>query len=215
MYLEISNRCSPVNPVGARRLSLYPAFMAGQPPPQPPVTRGDVARGAGWRACRGWGALIEALAQPLSPCCSGSRPTASMWCCGGRSASPPNFIHLSMPVALQRIVPREDEAGSAWRGQARADHRAGPHRPARVRGDAQRCRDRHAFPRRAARRRPAAGGGRAVRLGTAALDLHRGGDRPRPAARSGPRFACAFSGSRSHGSASRSASTSRARAASG
>ena len=80
-------------------------------PPQPPVTRGDVARGAWLAGLSRMGALIEALAQPLYTWLFGIATYGIYVVLWGAVSFTTNFIHLSMPVALQRIVPRENEAG--------------------------------------------------------------------------------------------------------
>ena len=53
-------------------------------PPQPAVTRGDVARGAGLAGLSRAGALIEALAQPLYTWLFGIATYGSTSCCGAR-----------------------------------------------------------------------------------------------------------------------------------
>jgi hypothetical protein len=49
-----------------------------------------------------------------------------MSCCGALVSIVTNFIHLSMPLALQRVVPTRDERGHARRGQAGAAGRGLP-----------------------------------------------------------------------------------------
>jgi O-antigen/teichoic acid export membrane protein len=76
------------------------------------VTRSDVARGAGLAGLSRLGALIEALAQPLYTWLFG------LWAYGlyvvlwGAVNLAANLLHLSMPLALQRVVPAADEEGA-------------------------------------------------------------------------------------------------------
>jgi O-antigen/teichoic acid export membrane protein len=81
----------------------------GDPAPSAAVTRSDVARGAGLAGLSRLGALIEALAQPLYTWLFG------LWAYGlyvvlwGAVNLAANLLHLSMPLALQRVVPAADE----------------------------------------------------------------------------------------------------------
>jgi O-antigen/teichoic acid export membrane protein len=86
--------------------------MPPDPPPPAPaaVTRGEVARGAGLAGLSRAGALIEALAQPLYTRLFGLETYGIYVVLWGVISLVTNFIHLSMPVALQRVVPtRGDE----------------------------------------------------------------------------------------------------------
>ncbi|HTU09718.1 MAG TPA: polysaccharide biosynthesis C-terminal domain-containing protein [Allosphingosinicella sp.] len=85
--------------------------MATEPPaPAPPaVTRNEVARGAGLAGLSRAGALIEALAQPLYTRFFGIETYGLYVALWGAVSLLVNFIHLSMPVALQRLVPAQDE----------------------------------------------------------------------------------------------------------
>lgn len=82
------------------------------PAPAPPaVTRGEVARGAGLAGLSRAGALIEALSQPLYIWLFGVATYGIYVVLWGAVNLVTNFIHLSMPVALQRVVPTQgDEA---------------------------------------------------------------------------------------------------------
>ncbi|HYD11543.1 MAG TPA: polysaccharide biosynthesis C-terminal domain-containing protein [Allosphingosinicella sp.] len=80
------------------------------PPPAPPaVTRNEVARGAGLAGLSRAGALIEALAQPLYTRFFGIETYGLYVALWGAVSILVNVIHLSMPVALQRVVPTHDE----------------------------------------------------------------------------------------------------------
>jgi O-antigen/teichoic acid export membrane protein len=84
-------------------------------PPAPPaaaVTRGDVARGAGLAGLSRLGALIEALAQPLYTWLFGLSTYGLYVVLWGAVNLATNIVHLSMPLALQRVVPTEDEEGA-------------------------------------------------------------------------------------------------------
>ena len=85
--------------------------MATDPPAPPPpaVTRGEVARGAGLAGLSRAGALIEALAQPLYTRFFGIETYGLYVALWGAVSLVVNFVHLSMPVALQRVVPTHDE----------------------------------------------------------------------------------------------------------
>ena len=78
----------------------------------PAVTRGEVARGAGLAGLSRAGALIEALAQPLYTRFFGIETYGLYVALWGAVSLLVNFIHLSMPVALQRLVPARDEAAA-------------------------------------------------------------------------------------------------------
>jgi O-antigen/teichoic acid export membrane protein len=78
-------------------------------PPPPAVTRGEVARGAGLAGLSRAGALIEALAQPLYTRLFGIETYGLYVALWGAVSIIVNFIHISMPVALQRVVPTHDE----------------------------------------------------------------------------------------------------------
>jgi O-antigen/teichoic acid export membrane protein len=84
--------------------------MATDPPvsTSPAVTRGDVARGAGLAGVARLGALIEALAQPLYTRLFGLETYGLYVALWAAVSVIVNFIHLSMPVALQRVVPTRD-----------------------------------------------------------------------------------------------------------
>ena len=78
-------------------------------PAEPAVTRADVAHGAGLAGLSRAGALIEALAQPLYTWLFGI-PTYGLYVVlWGAVNLATNIVHLSMPLALQRVVPAEDE----------------------------------------------------------------------------------------------------------
>jgi len=78
----------------------------------PAVTRGEVARGAGLAGLSRAGALIEALAQPLYTRLFGLETYGIYVVLWGVISLITNLIHLSMPMALQRIVPtRDNEEG--------------------------------------------------------------------------------------------------------
>ena len=81
-----------------------------EPAVPPGVTRGEVARGAGLAGLSRAGALIEALAQPLYTRLFGLETYGIYVVLWGAVSLITNFIHLSMPLALQRVVPtRGDE----------------------------------------------------------------------------------------------------------
>jgi len=75
----------------------------------PAVTRGEVARGAGLAGLSRMGALIEALAQPLYTWLFGIATYGIYVVLWGAVNLATNIVHLSMPLALQRVVPRQDE----------------------------------------------------------------------------------------------------------
>lgn len=81
--------------------------MPPDPPPFPPpaVTRGEVARGAGLAGLSRAGALIEALAQPLYTRLFGIETYGIYVVLWGAISLVTNFVHLAMPLALQRVVP--------------------------------------------------------------------------------------------------------------
>ncbi len=85
--------------------------MATEPPASlsPTVTRGEVARGAGLAGLSRAGALIEALAQPLYTRFFGIETYGLYVALWGAVSLLVNFIHVSMPLALQRVVPTHDE----------------------------------------------------------------------------------------------------------
>lgn len=77
-------------------------------PPQPAVTRGEVARGAGLAGLARAGALIEAVAQPLFTWLFGLATYGiyvTLWAAVNLVT---NIIDLSMTSALQRVVPGEE-----------------------------------------------------------------------------------------------------------
>jgi len=77
----------------------------------PAVTRGDVARGAGLAGLSRAGALIEALAQPLYTWLFGLATYGIYVVLWGAVNLTTNIVHISMPLALQRVVPTQgDEA---------------------------------------------------------------------------------------------------------
>jgi O-antigen/teichoic acid export membrane protein len=76
-----------------------------EPAATPAVTRGEVARGAGLAGLSRAGALIEALAQPLYTRLFGLETYGIYVVLWGVISLVSNFIHLAMPMALQRIVP--------------------------------------------------------------------------------------------------------------
>jgi O-antigen/teichoic acid export membrane protein len=76
--------------------------------PAAAVTRGEVARGAGLAGLSRAGALIEALAQPLYTRLFGIETYGIYVVLWGVISIVTNFIHLSMPLALQRVVPTRD-----------------------------------------------------------------------------------------------------------
>jgi O-antigen/teichoic acid export membrane protein len=83
------------------------------PTPAPPgVTRGEVARGAGLAGLSRAGALIEALAQPLYTRFFGIETYGLYVALWATVSILVNFIHISMPVALQRVVPTHDETAA-------------------------------------------------------------------------------------------------------
>jgi O-antigen/teichoic acid export membrane protein len=75
--------------------------------PGPAVTRGQVARGAWLAGLSRAGALIEALAQPLYTWLFGIATYGIYVVLWGVVNLATNFIHLSMPLALQRSVPAQ------------------------------------------------------------------------------------------------------------
>ena len=78
-------------------------------PTRPAVTRGEVARGAGLAGLSRAGALIEALAQPLYTRFFGIETYGLYVALWGAVSLLVNFIHVSMPAALQRVVPTHDQ----------------------------------------------------------------------------------------------------------
>src|SRR6185295_12874190 len=78
-------------------------------PAEPAVTRADVARGAGLAGLSRMGALIEALAQPLYIWLFGIATYGIYVVLWGAVSLVTNVIHISMPVALQRVVPGQDD----------------------------------------------------------------------------------------------------------
>ncbi len=84
--------------------------------PAEAVTRGDVARGAGLAGLARMGALIEALAQPLFTWLFGLAGYGLYVVLWGAINLLSNILDLSMPAALQRVVPAatdEEEAHGA------------------------------------------------------------------------------------------------------
>ncbi len=80
-----------------------------QAAPEPAVTRADVARGAGLAGLSRMGALIEALAQPLYTWLFGIAAYGLYVVLWGAISLATNIVHLSMPLALQRMVPAQEE----------------------------------------------------------------------------------------------------------
>ena len=78
-------------------------------PPEPAVTRAEVARGAGLAGLSRMGALIEALAQPLYTWLFGIAAYGLYVVLWGAISLATNIVHLSMPLALQRVVPAKKE----------------------------------------------------------------------------------------------------------
>ncbi|MEA3031685.1 MAG: hypothetical protein QOG13_3010 [Sphingomonadales bacterium] len=82
------------------------------PPAASAVTRGEVARGAGLAGLSRMGALIEALAQPLYTWLFGIATYGIYVVLWGAVSLATNLVHLSMPLALQRVVPKEEDAAA-------------------------------------------------------------------------------------------------------
>ncbi|HEX8644004.1 MAG TPA: lipopolysaccharide biosynthesis protein [Allosphingosinicella sp.] len=83
--------------------------MTSDPAPEPSVTRGEVARGAGLAGLARTGALIEAVAQPLYTWLFGLATYGIYVVLWGAVNLLANIIDLSMTSALQRVVPTEDK----------------------------------------------------------------------------------------------------------
>ena len=81
-------------------------------PAEPEVTRSDVARGAGLAGLSRMGALIEALAQPLYTWLFGIATYGIYVVLWGAVNLVTNVIHISMPLALQRVVPTQGDEGA-------------------------------------------------------------------------------------------------------
>jgi len=81
-------------------------------PAEPAVTRADVARGAGLAGLSRMGALIEALAQPLYTWLFGIATYGIYVVLWGAVNLATNIIHISMPLALQRVVPTQGDEGA-------------------------------------------------------------------------------------------------------
>src|SRR6476659_2058967 len=81
-------------------------------PAEPAVTRADVARGAGLAGLSRLGALIEALAQPLYTWLFGIANYGIYVVLWGAVNLATNIVHISMPLALQRVVPTQGEEGA-------------------------------------------------------------------------------------------------------
>ncbi|MEA3003022.1 MAG: hypothetical protein QOH81_1810 [Sphingomonadales bacterium] len=81
------------------------------PPPTdgPPISRSDVARGAGLVGLSRAAALIEAVAQPLFVWLYGLAAYGVYVVLWGAINLAENVVDLSLTAALQRIVPTEDE----------------------------------------------------------------------------------------------------------
>jgi len=79
------------------------------PASSPAVSRSDIARGAGLAGLSRMGALIEALAQPLYTWLFGIAAYGIYVVLWGAVSLATNVVHLSMPLALQRIVPAAEE----------------------------------------------------------------------------------------------------------
>jgi O-antigen/teichoic acid export membrane protein len=77
-------------------------------PSVPAVSRGEVARGAWLAGLSRAGALIEALAQPLYTWLFGIATYGIYVVLWGAVSLVTNFIHLAMPLALQRAVPAQE-----------------------------------------------------------------------------------------------------------
>lgn len=78
-----------------------------------PVTRGDVAKGAGLAGLARAGALIEAVAQPLFVWLFGLSSYGIYVVLWGAVNLVSNLVDLSMTVALQRVVPAVDDEARA------------------------------------------------------------------------------------------------------
>jgi O-antigen/teichoic acid export membrane protein len=78
----------------------------------PAVTRADVARGAGLAGLSRMGALIEALAQPLYTWLFGIAAYGIYVVLWGAVNLATNIVHISMPLALQRVVPTQADEGA-------------------------------------------------------------------------------------------------------
>jgi O-antigen/teichoic acid export membrane protein len=82
-------------------------------PPVPPVSRSEVARGAGLAGLSRAAALIEAVAQPLYIWLFGLATYGLYVVLWGAISLASNVVDLSMTSALQRVVPAaEDEEGA-------------------------------------------------------------------------------------------------------
>ncbi|HST36243.1 MAG TPA: lipopolysaccharide biosynthesis protein [Allosphingosinicella sp.] len=79
---------------------------------EPAVTRNEVARGAALAGLSRAGALIEALAQPLYTWLFGIATYGLYVVLWAAVNIATNIVHLSMPLALQRQVPTEDDEGA-------------------------------------------------------------------------------------------------------
>jgi O-antigen/teichoic acid export membrane protein len=82
------------------------------PPPEPAVTRDEVARGAGLAGLARMGALIEAVSQPLYTWLFGLATYGIYVVLWGAVNLVANVIDFSMTSALQRVVPNEGEEGA-------------------------------------------------------------------------------------------------------
>src|SRR5688572_293072 len=76
------------------------------------VTRSDVARGAGLAGLARAGALIEAVAQALYTWLFGLATYGIYVVLWGAVNLISNIVDLAMTIALQRVVPTEDDAGA-------------------------------------------------------------------------------------------------------
>jgi O-antigen/teichoic acid export membrane protein len=81
-------------------------------PAEAAVTRAEVARGAGLAGLSRMGALIEALAQPLYTWLFGIAAYGIYVVLWGAVSLATNIVHISMPLALQRVVPAQDDQGA-------------------------------------------------------------------------------------------------------
>jgi O-antigen/teichoic acid export membrane protein len=81
-------------------------------PPQPAVTRDEVARGAGLAGLARMGALIEAVSQPLYTWLFGLATYGIYVVLWGAVNLVANVIDFSMTSALQRVVPNEGDEGA-------------------------------------------------------------------------------------------------------
>ena len=190
-----------------------------EPAAVPAVTRGEVARGAGLAGLSRAGALIEALAQPLYTWLFGIATYGIYVVLWGAVSLVTNIVHLSMPLALQRVVPTRDDEEAAHGAVKLALHGRGACPSLLiallVTLNAGAVASIFSAAPEDAERLPTA-----IALFVWALPLWTFIEvatvrRPRPPRLRARRSACASSGSRSPASSSRSASSCSARPASG